>query len=194
MPTRPPKLLPGLRLTPGWTTHMCCLKSCLDYLDLHISRAWLFGGTGHAFVLNVHEELCPSGPTAWNTSMLFKLAPNLGYRHKGLAVWRGQAGEGFPGRQREAFDLVRDAIDRGLPCYGWQMQVPDYYLITGYDDVGYYYAGPGAEEGAGPLPWEKLATWDVDLLEVYRVEPVPPAPIWPKPAVTTRLSATAWPS
>jgi hypothetical protein len=170
------KSLPGLRWQRAWTAHMGCLKSCLDYLGVAISRPWLYGGTGHAFVLNVHEALCPSGPTAWNTSMLFRLAPNLGYRPHGMAVWRGEAGEGFGEKQREAFDLVRAAIDRGLPCYGWQMEAPDYYLITGYDDVGYYYAGEECEEGRGPLPWEKLATWDVDLLEVYRVEPVPPAP------------------
>ncbi len=176
MSTHPPKVLPGLRWQPAWTAHMGCLKSCLDYLGVAITRPWLYGGTGHAFVLNVHEALCPSGPTAWNTSMLFRLAPNLGYRPHGMAIWRREAGERFAEKQREAFDLVRAAIDRGLPCYGWQMEAPDYYLITGYDDVGYYYAGAECEEGRGPLPWDKLATWDVDLLEVYRVEPVPPAP------------------
>ncbi len=129
-----------------------------------------------SFVLNVHEALCPSGPTAWKTSMLFRLAPNLGYQPHGIAIWRREAGERFPEVQREAFDLVRAAIDRGLPCYGWQMEAPEYYLITGYDDVGYYYDGAECEGGRGPLPWDKLATWDVDLLEVYRVEAVPPAP------------------
>lgn len=176
MSTHPPKMLTGLRWQPAWTAHMGCLQSCLDYLGIPISRAWLYGGTGHAFVLNVHPTLCPSGPTAWKTSMLFRLAPNLGYRPQGIVVWRSEAGERFGEKQREAFDLVRAAIDRGLPCYGWQMEAPDYYLITGYDDVGYYYAGLECEEGRGPLPWTRLATWDVDLLEVYRVEPVPPAP------------------
>jgi hypothetical protein len=171
-----PKVLQGLRWHPAWTAHMGCLESCLDYLGVQVSRPWLYGGTGHAFVVNVHEALCPSGPTAWKTCMLFQLAPNLGYRPHGIAIWRRDAGERFAEKQREAFDLVRAAIDQGLPCYGWQMEAPDYYLITGYDDVGYYYAGAECEEGRGPLAWDRLATWDVDLLEVYRVEPVPPAP------------------
>ncbi len=167
-------MLDGLRSRPRYVAHLGCLEGCLAYLGAEITPAWLYGGTGHAFIANVAEGLCPSGPTAWNTEMLFSLAPNLGYTCWGLSVWRGAAGATFPTRQREAWDLVRAAIDRGTPCYGWQFEAPEHYVITGYDSVGYYYSGD-ARPPRGPLPWQRLGTWDVDLLEVYAVKQCAPA-------------------
>jgi hypothetical protein len=158
-----------------WITHLGCVKHCLDQLGIDLTYPWLYGGTGHAFVLNISPTLCPSGPTAWNTRMLFALAPNLGYRVDGVYTWRAAAGDAFAQKQREAYDLVRASIDQGLPCYGWQLEIPEYYVIRGYDEVGYYFADWSADL-KGPLPWQQLATWDVPLLEVYRVQRGTPAP------------------
>ncbi len=62
-----PKLLDNLRWQRMWTSHLGAIKGCLDYMGLNVSLPWLFGATGHAFVLNVSDVVCPSGPTAWNT-------------------------------------------------------------------------------------------------------------------------------
>ena len=43
-----------------------------------MSEAWLFGASGHAFVINIHDQLCPSGPTAWNTRRMSELSENVG--------------------------------------------------------------------------------------------------------------------
>ncbi|MCD4657400.1 MAG: hypothetical protein K8S87_07625 [Planctomycetes bacterium] len=51
------KKLEGLIWKPFWTTHIGCIKGCLNYLGLNISDGWLFGATGHAFVINIHEVL-----------------------------------------------------------------------------------------------------------------------------------------
>ena len=168
--------LTGLRPEPHAVSHLACIKGCLNYLGVPISTPWLYGGTGHAFVINIHEDACPSGPTAWNTSMLFQLAPNLGYRVEGISRWQQAAGDEFAAEQRRAYDFVRANIDAGRPCYGWQLQVPDYYIIDGYDDTGYYFRAPWAPEASGgPLPWDKLGAWDVTLLEVFSVTPGEPA-------------------
>jgi len=73
------KKLENLRYSPKWVTHLGCVKGCLEYLGIDVSDAWLYGATGHAFVINIHEELCPSGPTAWNYMALFELGKNIGY-------------------------------------------------------------------------------------------------------------------
>lgn len=169
------KILDGLRWQPMWVSHLGCVKSCLDYLEVDMSRAWLYGGTGHAFIINMTQDACPSGPTAWNTRMLFHLAPNLGYCVEGVKQWK-DGSRAFAQKQREAWDLVRASIDEGVPCYGWQMENPDFYLIHGYDKAGYYYSGCEHCEVQGPLPWKDLGTWDVTMVEVYRVEPQDPAP------------------
>jgi hypothetical protein len=74
--------------------------SGLDYLSADMSWARLYGGTGHAFVINIHEVVCPSGPTAWNTEMLRRLAPNLGYRTSSAFGFKGD--DAFSSRQTEA--------------------------------------------------------------------------------------------
>lgn len=120
------KLLTGLGSSTAFITHLGCVKACLKYLGAGISDGWLYGGTGHAFINNIHATLCPSGPTAWPTKMLHHLAPNLGYRASGVFGWKHELGEGFRAKQREAYEFVREAIDRGVPCYGWQMERPDF--------------------------------------------------------------------
>ena len=42
--------LENLKWQPKWVSHLGCLKGCLDYLDVQVSDAWLFGASGHAFL------------------------------------------------------------------------------------------------------------------------------------------------
>jgi hypothetical protein len=146
----------------------------LEHLGLDVSLPWLYGGTGHAFVLNIAGALCPSGPTCWNWQKLFNLTPNLGYRIEGFSIEKDDAGDSFPQWQQKAWDFVRAGIDRGLPCWGWELHpwIPDHYVIYGYDGEEYLYSG----WSEGRLPWQKLGDMDVKVLQVYRVEPCDRAP------------------
>jgi AraC family transcriptional regulator len=47
------KKLENLRWSNRWTSHLGCIKGCLNYLSLDVSDAWLFGATGHAFIINI---------------------------------------------------------------------------------------------------------------------------------------------
>ena len=163
------KKLENLKWVPWWVSHLGCIKGCLDYLGLDVSDAWLFGATGHAFVINVHEVVCPSGPTAWNTEMLFKLGKNIGYEIDG--VFGTKSADGFVEKQKLAWERVKAAIDQGLPCYGWELDIPEYYVVYGYDDTGYYFSGPGCGEGKGPKPWQELGDTEIGVLEMYSLKP-----------------------
>jgi hypothetical protein len=158
------KKLENLKWVPRWVSHLGCIKGCLDYLGLDVSDAWLFGATGHAFVINVHEVVCPSGPTAWNTEMLFKLGKNIGYEIDG--VFGMKSADDFAEKQKLAWEHAKSAIDQGLPCYGWELDIPEYYVVYGYDDAGYYFSGPGCDEGKGPKPWQEL---EIGIIEMYSV-------------------------
>ena len=57
----------SLKWSPAWTTTVGCLRGCADVLGIDVSDAWLSGATGHAFVMNIHDVLCPSGPKPWQT-------------------------------------------------------------------------------------------------------------------------------
>jgi hypothetical protein len=179
------KALEGLKWSPFWTTHIGCLKGCMEYLGSVATGAWVFGGTGHAFVINMHDEVCPSGPTAWKTFMIDELTPNLGCRREVVFAIKTQ--EDFAAKQSEAWEFVRRNIDDGIPCYGWELHVPEYYVISGYDDAGYLYQGCLADEGGGPKPWRELGDSGIGVLEVHAVKPCEPAS--PEATVKAALSA-----
>jgi hypothetical protein len=161
------KELENLRWKPRWVSHLGCVAGCLDYLGMDVSDAWLFGATGHAFILNIHNVVCPSGPTAWNTEMLKKLGANVGYETRGLIASRGDAD--FDEKRQLIWENTKLAIDNGLPTYGWELAIPEYYVVCGYDDVGYYYSGPLEEGVAGPKPWRELGESDIGVLEMYSI-------------------------
>jgi hypothetical protein len=163
------KKLEGLRWKCMWVSHLGCVKGCLEYLNSDVTDAWLFGATGHAFIINMHEVVCPSGPTAWRTEMLFKLAENVGYAIGGVFATKSDAD--FSEKQKQAWDNTKRAIDKGIPCYGWELDIPEYYVVYGYDDVGYYFSGPLCDSGKGPKPWEELGDTQISVLEMYRVQP-----------------------
>jgi hypothetical protein len=116
------KKLEGLKWSPHWVSHLGCVKGCLDYLEVEITLAWLFGGTGHPFALNIHPELCPSGPTAWRYVMLFQWAPNLGYKHDGFHGSKYQGG--LQDLQTHAWEHIRNAIDNGHPATAGSWKPP----------------------------------------------------------------------
>ncbi|MGD8751852.1 MAG: hypothetical protein PVG14_10545, partial [Anaerolineales bacterium] len=164
------KKLDNLKWVPAWVSHMGCLKGCLNYLGLDITDGWLYGGTGHAFVINIHESVCPSGPTAWNTEMLIELGRNLGYETDGIFGAQGMEGD-FTELQRRAWEFTRQAINAGLPVYGWELEIPEFYVVHGYDEIGYYYSGVGADDGKGPKPWSELGITGIGMVELYRLKP-----------------------
>jgi hypothetical protein len=86
-------------------------------------------------------------------------------------VFGSRERESLPDLQQRAWEHVRKAIGQGQPCYGWELEIPEYYVINGYDDVGYLYSGPGCDEGRGPKPWQELGDTGIGMVEIYSVMP-----------------------
>ena len=172
------KKLEGLQWHMRAAEHLGCVKGCLDFLDIDISFPWLYGGTGHAFVINIQQDINVVAPLGWDTRMLFDLAPNLGYTVDRLHMDHFDAlavsPQAYEEKQREAWDRVRAWIDRGLPCYAWELGwIPGYYVINGYDDTGYYCSG---YTSGGPVEWQKLGKFDVQSIQVFFIQPGQRAP------------------
>ena len=167
MPER--KTLHGLHIRQRSIERLSCIKGCLEYLGSDISFPWLYGGSGHAFIISLDSGVDVSSPDSWDHQPQFDLGKNLGYRLDGFSAYLPEGGEELIQSQRRAWDFVRGNIDRGIPCFGFELKAyyGGYWIINGYDEVGYYYSG--WEEG-GPLPWEKLGNLFVPLLEVRSVQ------------------------
>jgi hypothetical protein len=101
--------------------------------------------------------------------MLYKLGENVGYRIDEVVAHKSQ--ESFADKQKEAWDLVRRSIDEGIPCYGWELEIPEFYVVLGYDDIGYHYSGPLCDLGRGPKPWQELGDTEIGVIEIFSVRP-----------------------
>ncbi|QHT63092.1 hypothetical protein GXP70_26075 [Paenibacillus lycopersici] len=140
------KRLDGLAWQSFWNTQLGCLKGCTDYLGLGLSEAWLFGGTGAAFIALTDEQGFGAGGS-WHQTPMTQLCNNLGFTVNGVYGFRTD--EDFGVKQRMAWELTRNAIDRGYPCYGYNLAIPEYYVVNGYEERGYLFAGFGVDELEG---------------------------------------------
>lgn len=102
--------------------------------------------------------------------MLFVLGANIGYTIEGVVGFKNE--DDFTDRQKKAWEHCKKKIDQGLPCYGWELDQAEYYVINGYDDdEGYCFSGPSFGSGEGTKDWQDLGNTDIGVLEVYSIEP-----------------------
>jgi hypothetical protein len=47
-------------------------------------------------------------------------------------------------------------------------------VVYGYDELGYYYSGPGVDDGKGPKSWKELGDTGIGIVELYNLKPVEP--------------------
>lgn len=157
------KTLDGLQVPKRLTTHLACLEGAARYLKIDVTTGWLYGGTGHAFVMCLGEDLCPSGPHCWRQGPLHRLSRNLPVRIGGVAGPRAT-----PELLEKAWEHVQESIGKGYPCYGWHWE---WIPIKGYDAEGYLYP-----EGVdGPKDWRDFGAKAIGFLELYSVEPKEPS-------------------
>lgn len=130
------KIIPNLKMYPFETTMMGVLKGVADYFDIAVSDAWLFGGSGHAFLINIHEQLCPSGPYVWNYETFYKLVRNLGISMKDLGFF---SAESTPDERGKIEEVLKRSIDAGTPCSLLNMENQ---LISGYGDMHFIVQKP----------------------------------------------------
>ena len=162
-------MLSNYKWRPAWISQLGCLKAAADYLNVPLSPGWLYGGTGHAFIINMHKAGCASGPTAWRMTRVLNLAHNLGLSVQGVCGLKSD--KDYAAKKMRAYETVKASVLRGLPCYGWELDIAEYYSIVGYDDIGFYYSGPTTGASiSGPKPWTGLGETDIGMLEVYLVE------------------------
>ena len=162
----------GLVQPPYDTSLIGVVQGALDYHGIDIAPAATFALSGHAFAINIHEELCPSGPYCWNQNRLRDLLPNLGIRMTELGMVMPTAGVA----DREQLEQrVRTALDDGNVCSVLNL---DHQLVLGYDDTGFDLALPWGEGVVDSTPPRlTFGTWrefvDGPPVAFFRFDPAP---------------------
>lgn len=157
---------------PMWVSHLGSLKGCLEYLGSDMTDAWLFGSTGHAFIMNIHKTVCPSGPTAWRKHEFSNLVGNLGIVTDGIFSHKSM--KDFDKVQEKTFNKIRQSIDNSIPCFGWELDLPEYSVINGYDENGYFFSGPRSKPDNDYTSYKQLGQTEIGILEVYFVQRAAP--------------------
>jgi hypothetical protein len=136
------------------TTMMGVVKAVLDYYHLDSSEAWAFGGSGHAFLINIHEQICPSGPYCWKYDGFQKLLRNLGLEMTDLGFFH----KGSTPEERAAVEQrLKQSLDTGIPCSLMNMENQ---VISGYDDKAFFTAQPWGDCCGGfPPATLTFGTW-----------------------------------
>ncbi len=99
--------------------------------------------------------------------MLFKLGNNIGFIAEGISGLKTD--RDFDEKRKKAWELCKTAIDREMPCFGFDLAGPEYFVVNGYNDDGYWFSGgASAFQLMKPRKWEELGD-SVGLLEMYTV-------------------------
>jgi len=157
------------------TTHMGVVKGALDYWGIPASPAMVFGLSGHAFLINIHKELCPSSPYCWRREAIADLTLNLGLEMNDLGFFSPENSQ----EDRAAVEkLLCSALAAGTPCSLINLE---HQLITGYDSEALFTAQPWAPKVDFPPATLSFGTWrefgDSFHANFYLLQRADPAPL-----------------
>ena len=113
-----------------------------------------FALSGHAFVINIHEELCPSSPYCWNFRPALALLGNLGLRVEEIGMLAPAASSAAQRAELEA--AVRTALAEGAVC---SLLCLDHQLILAQDGDGFTTAQPWGSGVASTPARLTFGTW-----------------------------------
>ena len=125
---------------PDNTSLMGVAKGILDHHGIDCTSAEVFVLSGHAFLINIHEELCPSGPYCWRYDRFVGLLRNVGLEMTEIDTLTPTADAH---RKARLEATVRERLDRGIVC---SLLGLDNQLVLGYDDHGFHTTQPWSDQ------------------------------------------------
>ena len=163
MPAGSAQTLEGLRQLPLNATNMGALHGVAAYWGFDASPATVFGATGYAFLINIKDDICPSGPFVWRRERFNRLVTNLGIRTRDLGF---HTRETTAAERRRVDAELREAIDAGIPC---ALCNNEFQLITGYDGEGFSTIGPFPDHLPRRLTFGTWQEWEQDVYAYFYV-------------------------
>lgn len=137
------------------TSYLGAMQSASSYFELPWSTAELFVGSGHAFITNIHAELCPSGPYVWETAPMHELFSNLNLDVEVLGFVLPHSATKA---QRAAFDSsIRRALIDGKVC---TLECMDHQTVYGFNEEGFLLTQPWDKMADTTPPRLKYGSWE----------------------------------
>jgi hypothetical protein len=142
---------------------MGVIRGVLDYYGIKKSNGMAYGGSGHAFLINIHDVVCPSGPYCWKYDGFYRLLHNLGLQVIDLGFFHKDSK--MEERSR-AEDILRQHLDAKRACSTQNM---DNQIIYGYDDKGFLLTQPWCPECDVTPATLTFGTWDEYGGEIHAI-------------------------
>jgi AraC-like DNA-binding protein len=149
--------LANLKQSPLSATLMSSVKGASDFFDLDWTLARLFGYSGHAFMINIHADLCPSSPYVWNKDGFFLALRNMGIRRTGTIRFNRNV---LPAELSQAETQLKAHLDAGNLAI---LDFLEHQLLAGYDTSGFLFLQPWNGVHDVELPSLSFGTWSEAL-------------------------------
>ncbi|WP_405158144.1 RNA polymerase sigma factor [Paenibacillus sp. FSL H8-0283] len=145
----------SFRTPQTWNSAVASIHEMLGYIGPSPSLPMVMGMSGLSFRLTIlPQDIHIAGPTAYNfKEVLTRGLQHMGYRSHAVEALASEAGlnanlvdpsmleEKAKGKRLlnprlvQALSLIRYAIHRGVPAVVWDLNIPEFGLIYGYDDA-----------------------------------------------------------
>ena len=141
----------------------CAVKNSLwaEYADDIVATS------GFAFRMWVSADLCPSATSIWEFGKQPAWVTNGGldceYTER---LWNEDAIE--EKRRLAAAEQIKRSIDNGIPAISWDVGVPEWGLIIGYDDDTQMFATL-AINGYGEMAYNALGKRELPIMSVLTI-------------------------
>ena len=126
--------------------------------------------SGFAFRMWVAADLCPSSTSIWSFDGQKPWVENGGLACE--YVGRYWDMDNIEQQKRlEAIATIKKSIDNGIPAVSWDIGIPEWGLITGYDDEAQVFSTlpAPASHPAGSMPYDILGKRELPLLSVLTI-------------------------
>ena len=163
-------------------THM--LASSLAYSGYAISRDAVAATSAFAFRIWVDTKAnCPSATSVFDFDLLSKGVELNGFECTHISrLWHESPLEGE--RREQAHRAIVQAIDNGIAPVVWDVGIPEWGLITGYDDEAQAYDALSIMDKRESLPYAQLGKREIPILAVT----IPGKPTQTNPAELLRAT------
>lgn len=130
-----------------------------------VDPVWVAGATGTAFHIWAHKDLCPSATSVFDWSILAPGLEAAGWHCQYWSrLWHEEAVA--EERRRAAHDAIVRALREGKVPVSWDIGIPEWGVITGFDDERKEYAALSVMAKPAPLAYEKLGKREIGILSV----------------------------
>ncbi len=142
------------------------LASSLHASGCGIDRKIITGASGFAFRMWVEKAQCPSAMSTFDFVSLLKAGVEFcGYTCTHIVRLWGQ--ENLEDERREqAHEAIRSAVDEGRAPIAWDIGIPEWGLIAGYDDEAREYETIDCRGIRGMMPYTQLGKREIPILSV----------------------------